>query len=94
MIPEQKPFVIRVDPHFKEGIPSGSFFKIQEKKDVKLSSQETVIIRIARLEDAAPVARLCGQLGYVETTQNIHSRLIRLLPDNQHRILVAEVKVQ
>jgi GNAT superfamily N-acetyltransferase len=58
---------------------------------VKLSSPEIVNIRLARLDDAAHIARLSSQLGYVETEQAILDRLSRLLPEYQHRILVAEV---
>ncbi len=55
-----------------------------------MAEAETVIIRTARLEDSGHIARLCSQLGYVETAETIHERLTRLLPESQHRILVAE----
>ncbi len=58
---------------------------------MKLAVPENAVIRTARLEDAAQIAGLCGQLGYVATAETIRERLILLLPENRHRILVAEI---
>ena len=46
------------------------------------------------MEDAPSITRLCRQLGYVETEDNIRERLTRLLPENKHRILVAEISAE
>ena len=61
---------------------------------MKLAEPENAVIRTARLEDAAQIAGLCGQLGYVATADSIRERLILLLPENRHRILVAEINAK
>jgi GNAT superfamily N-acetyltransferase len=48
-------------------------------------------VRDARPEDAAALARLCGQLGYPADESAMPSRLARLANDPQARVLVADV---
>ncbi len=47
-------------------------------------------IRRARVEDAAALAALCGQLGYPASLQEIGERLRRIGPDDRQAIYVAE----
>jgi GNAT superfamily N-acetyltransferase len=46
--------------------------------------------RPARLSDAPAIARLCGQLGYPSTTQEIEARLRAVERNPEHAIFVAE----
>jgi GNAT superfamily N-acetyltransferase len=48
-------------------------------------------IRPARWEDAARLAELSTQLGYPCSTQRMKSRLLSLLKDRGHAVLVAEM---
>jgi GNAT superfamily N-acetyltransferase len=50
----------------------------------------SVRTRTARLDDAAPVAELAGQLGHPVTPGDIQSRLEVCLGDEDHLLLVAE----
>jgi GNAT superfamily N-acetyltransferase len=47
-------------------------------------------LRNARLDDAAEIARLAGELGYPSTTQDIAARLTVLLPQSRHHVVVAQ----
>ena len=47
-------------------------------------------IRSAALDDAAEIARLCGELGYPAAAQDLHERLALLLPQATQFIAVAE----
>lgn len=47
-------------------------------------------IRRAQVEDAAPVAGLCGQLGYPASVQEIGERLERIGRDDRQAVYVAE----
>lgn len=47
-------------------------------------------LREARVEDAAEIARLAGELGYPADADAMHARLRGLLPLRRHRIVVAE----
>jgi GNAT superfamily N-acetyltransferase len=47
-------------------------------------------IRAARTYDAAPIAALCGQLGYTATRQQIASRLAGVEAEATSCVLVAE----
>jgi GNAT superfamily N-acetyltransferase len=51
---------------------------------------DTIRLRAARLDDAAEIARLAGELGYPAPVTDIHARLLRMLPLPQHRLRVAE----
>ncbi len=46
-------------------------------------------IRPATLDDAAPLAALCTQLGYPVAAEDMRRRLAGLLPDGRHAVLVA-----
>lgn len=48
-----------------------------------------ITLRTARVEDAAEVARLAGELGYPVDVDTMQARLRILLPLAQHRIVVA-----
>ena len=50
----------------------------------------TVAIRAAGPDDAATLARLAGELGYVTETDAMARRLARALADDEHRVFVAE----
>lgn len=47
-------------------------------------------IRLARIDDAAGIARLSGELGYPLTEDDMASRLAKLLPVPEHFVVVAE----
>lgn len=47
-------------------------------------------IRLARLEDAARLAELSGQLGYATTADAIRERLSQIEKDAAHEVYVAE----
>src|SRR5260370_39476690 len=58
---------------------------VQDKeKDKELT------IRRAKSTDAARIALLSGQLGYPATTAQMRKRLLRIKPDSQHAVFVAE----
>lgn len=48
------------------------------------------VLRKARVEDAAEVARLAGQLGYATPVEAMHERLSVLVSHPDHCIVVAE----
>ena len=48
------------------------------------------MFRAAGPDDAAALARLAGELGYVTKTDAMTRRLARVLADAEHRVLVAE----
>ena len=50
----------------------------------------TPVLRRARVEDAAEVARLAGQLGYATPIEAMHERLAVLASHPDHCITVAE----
>ncbi|MBD8873750.1 GNAT family N-acetyltransferase [Rhodanobacter sp. DHB23] len=47
-------------------------------------------LREARIDDAAEIARLAGELGYPVAVDTMHARLCALLSMPQHRIVVAQ----
>ena len=47
-------------------------------------------LRLARVEDAAGIARLAGELGYPAETAGMAARLRAILPLPQHRVVVAQ----
>lgn len=47
-------------------------------------------LRNARVDDAAEIARLAGDLGYPSTAMEIAARLALLLPQAHHHVMVAE----
>jgi GNAT superfamily N-acetyltransferase len=49
-------------------------------------------MRRARLEDAAAIARLSGELGYPSTAEQVAARLRRVLPEEVHAVFVAEAE--
>jgi N-acetylglutamate synthase-like GNAT family acetyltransferase len=49
-----------------------------------------VTIRLATLEDAEQIARLCTQLGYPASEKQIEQRLTNLLLESHHALYVAE----
>jgi GNAT superfamily N-acetyltransferase len=49
-----------------------------------------VHVRLMRSDDSAPVAGLCGELGYPSTPAEVAQRLQILLPLDNQRLLVAE----
>ncbi len=55
-----------------------------------MAARKTFTIRQARMEDDGEISRLCPQLGYHASQQDIHQRLTMLLPNHQNLILVAE----
>jgi N-acetylglutamate synthase-like GNAT family acetyltransferase len=48
------------------------------------------LLRNARLDDAAEIARLAAELGYPATTQEIVARLTALLSQSHHHVVVAQ----
>lgn len=48
--------------------------------------------RDAAISDAAPLARLAGELGYPTSTEEMTRRLAMLLSQHHHGILVAELE--
>ncbi len=50
-----------------------------------------VAVRRARLEDAAAITDLCGQLGYPSTAAAVEERLRQVLPREDHALYVAEL---
>jgi GNAT superfamily N-acetyltransferase len=54
------------------------------------NTQNVPRIRGATLDDAADIARLCGELGYPAAAQDMHARLALLLPQATQFIAVAE----
>ena len=48
-------------------------------------------IRPATQSDAAPIAALSGQLGYLATTEEMALRLSRIQPADNHAVFVAEL---
>ncbi|WP_411346464.1 GNAT family N-acetyltransferase [Paenibacillus sp. WLX1005] len=52
----------------------------------------TINIRRAQAGDAAEIARLCEQLGYAATTEEIIERLTGSLNNEQHAIYVGELE--
>ncbi|MBB6188498.1 GNAT family N-acetyltransferase [Rhodanobacter sp. MP7CTX1] len=51
---------------------------------------ESLLLRPARQDDAAQIARLADELGYPSTTQDIAARLTTLLPQSHHHVVVAQ----
>jgi GNAT superfamily N-acetyltransferase len=49
-----------------------------------------VALRPARIEDAAEIARLAGELGYPAEVAAMEARLRAILPLPQHRVTVAQ----
>ena len=49
-------------------------------------------VRLARLDDAARIAELSGQLGYPATAEEVAQRLRRLEGDPQHVVFLAELR--
>ena len=49
-------------------------------------------VRLARLEDAARIAELSGQLGYPATAEEVERRLRQLEGDPQHVVFLAELR--
>lgn len=49
-------------------------------------------VRLARLEDAARIAELSGQLGYPATAEEVTQRLRRIEGDPQHVVFLAELR--
>lgn len=47
-------------------------------------------LRLARIEDAAEIARLAGELGYPATAAAMASRLARVLDAPTHRVAVVD----
>lgn len=47
-------------------------------------------IRSARVDDAAAVAKLSGELGYPASSEDMAARLAELLPLSAHHVIVAE----
>ena len=52
----------------------------------------SVSVRLARLSDAADVARLTGQLGYDVETSALRARLAKILERPDQRVFVADVE--
>jgi GNAT superfamily N-acetyltransferase len=52
--------------------------------------RDVVRIRDATAADSAALARLCGQLGYPTSVEEMPARLMRLATDPNIRVLVAE----
>ncbi|MCO7125433.1 GNAT family N-acetyltransferase [Sporolactobacillus shoreicorticis] len=48
------------------------------------------MIRLAKSEDAGKLAKLCGQLGYEATEQEIGERLQHIMNDSDHAVFVYE----
>ncbi|MGB6482005.1 MAG: GNAT family N-acetyltransferase [Candidatus Acidiferrales bacterium] len=56
------------------------------------ANAEALTIRPALLADAPLLAPLAGQLGYASTPEQVATRLLEILQDAHHIILVAERK--
>src|SRR2546425_5067623 len=54
-------------------------------------SGPTIAARPAEETDAAPIALLCGQLGYPSREEEVLRRLRLILRDADHAVLVAQV---
>jgi GNAT superfamily N-acetyltransferase len=54
------------------------------------SNAAPLTIRPAVLADASQLAPLAGQLGYTATTEEVRARLVEILQDANHIVLVAE----
>jgi GNAT superfamily N-acetyltransferase len=62
-----------------------------KKKQINSAAKQARIkIRRAKSADAAPIAKLSGQLGYPATPAEIAQRLRNLKPASHHAVLVAE----
>ena len=55
-------------------------------------SEAALVIRAAGPDDAAALARLAGELGYLTETDAMMRRLARVLADEEHRVFVAVAK--
>lgn len=55
-----------------------------------LEMASTPVLRDARMNDAAEIARLAAELGYATPVETIRTRLALLLPHADHCIRVAE----
>ncbi len=55
-----------------------------------VANTEALTIRPAVLADAPQLAPLAGQLGYPSTAEQVAARLLEILRDGDHIILVAE----
>lgn len=56
----------------------------------KPDSRSRPAIRLAKLEDARAIARLCEQLGYPTTPEEVSERLNPIRRDDEHALFVAE----
>lgn len=50
-----------------------------------------VTVRPARMDDAATISELCGQLGYACSAEQVRPRLGELLARQDHAVFVAEL---
>ena len=55
------------------------------------AQKHSSVIRRARIEDAAAIAELAGQLGYPSTKLQVEHRMERVLDDSTHALFVAEL---
>jgi GNAT superfamily N-acetyltransferase len=51
-----------------------------------------ILVRAARVDDAASIAQLNGQLGYALTAEDAAARLSIILSKRDHRFLIAEAE--
>lgn len=56
------------------------------------SQPDAPILRHARLEDAARIAELCGQLGYPSTREQLDRRLHQVVAHEGNAVMVAETR--
>ena len=56
------------------------------------SQPDAPILRHARLEDAARIAELCGQLGYPSTREQLDRRLHQVVAHDGNAVMVAETR--
>ncbi|MGA8102695.1 MAG: GNAT family N-acetyltransferase, partial [Candidatus Acidiferrales bacterium] len=56
------------------------------------SQADDLILRHARLEDAARIAELCGQLGYPSTREQLDRRLHQVVAHDGNAVMVAETR--
>ena len=56
-----------------------------------MGSDRDVVIRPARQDDDAAIARLCGELGYPSSAEATRLRLARIMASPDQHVLVAEV---
>jgi GNAT superfamily N-acetyltransferase len=58
------------------------------------NDRDRIIVRLARVDDAEPVAELAAQLGYPTPPEQMRRRLAQVLQAEDHAVYVAELDGQ